>query len=105
MAFYKSPIDKEKDTIKKMIKLYCKKQHNSQQGLCQDCQSLLEYALKRLDMCKFGNKKPTCEKCPIHCYKPEMREKVKKVMRFAGPRMLFIHPIDAVRHMIKNIKS
>ena len=57
------------------------------------------YAYKRLDMCRFGNNKPNCKRCPIHCYKPEMREKIRQVMRYSGPRMIFHHPIAALRHL------
>ncbi|AGL00484.1 nitrous oxide-stimulated promoter family protein [Desulfoscipio gibsoniae] len=101
----KQVIEAEKDTICKMIKLYCRKKHGARQDLCHDCRELLVYASKRLDNCRFGNDKPTCEKCPLHCYKPEMRGKIKKVMRFSGPRMLYIHPLDAIRHMLKNRSS
>lgn len=102
MTLRKKNIEQEKSTIEKMIKIYCRQQHASKQGLCQDCSGLLEYARKRLDLCKYGDNKPTCEKCPIHCYKPEMREKVKKIMRYSGPRMIFFHPVEALRHMLKN---
>lgn len=98
----RSSIGTEKDTIKKMVGLYCHKKHGARKGICRDCQDLLDYAYKRLDNCCFGNDKPTCEKCPVHCYKPDMRGRVKEVMRFSGPRMLFVHPLDAVRHMLKN---
>jgi hypothetical protein len=29
-----------------------------------------------------------------------MREKIKEVMRFSGPRMLLYHPLDAFRHLL-----
>ncbi|MEG0375126.1 MAG: nitrous oxide-stimulated promoter family protein, partial [Raoultibacter sp.] len=35
-----------------------------------------------------------------HCYKPEEREKIRAVMRHAGPRMMTKHPIAAIRHLI-----
>ncbi|SFR06331.1 Nitrous oxide-stimulated promoter [Desulfoscipio geothermicus DSM 3669] len=101
----KNSIEIEKDTVKKMIHLYCKSKHGFKKQLCQDCQALLEYATERLEACKFGNAKPTCEKCTIHCYRPDMRDKVKKVMRFSGLRMIFVHPLKAARHMLKNIRS
>jgi len=50
-----------------------------------------------MSRCPFGPDKPTCAKCPIHCYKPQVRERVREVMRFAGPRMLLRHPVLAVR--------
>ena len=53
-------IEKEKQTINLMINLYCKKKHKYKNGLCEDCNELLEYAHKRLDFCKFGNEKSFC---------------------------------------------
>lgn len=45
--------------------------------------------------------KTFCSNCRVHCYKPEMREKIRAVMRFSGPRMLFVHPVAAIRHVIE----
>ncbi|MDD2422209.1 MAG: nitrous oxide-stimulated promoter family protein [Heliobacteriaceae bacterium] len=100
MTFSKRPIDWEKNTINKMIKIYCRGRHQRKTVLCNDCRVLLDYASKRLDLCKFGDDKPTCEKCPVHCYRPDLRDKVKEVMRYAGPRMMIYHPLDAIRHII-----
>lgn len=33
------------------------------------------------------------------------REKIRKVMRFSGPRMIFSHPVAAVRHVIETKKE
>lgn len=102
MNLSKSAIDREKDTLRKMIKLYCRKQRHHGDTPCKDCVALLNYACRRLDLCKFGAAKPTCENCPLHCYKPDQRERIKRIMRYAGPRMIIYHPLDAVRHFIKN---
>lgn len=72
---------------------------HSGQGLCGDCRELLEYSLARLEHCKFGNAKTKCHKCPVHCYRPDMREKIRTVMRFSGPRMLLYHPLEALRYL------
>ncbi len=92
-------IEREKSTVKIMIALYCKKKEGNK-TLCHECKSLTDYALARLNNCKFGNSKPTCKKCQIHCYKPEMRAKIKQVMSFSGPLMIFFHPIMALRHLL-----
>lgn len=85
-----------------MIKLYCKKKHGDSNGeLCNECRELEEYAHKRLTYCKFGNEKSSCKKCPIHCYKKDMREKVKEVMKFSGPRILIYNPKEYIRHIFK----
>ena len=67
--------------------------------LCPSCQSLLAYAHARLERCKFGNAKPSCTRCPVHCYKPAMRQQIRQVMRYSGPRMLLHYPVLAIRHL------
>lgn len=99
-----SKIEDEKRTVEMMIHIYCQKKHKQKEGLCDQCTELLTYAHKRLDHCKFGENKGTCGKCPIHCYKPDMREQIKAVMKFSGPRMVYIHPVLAFKHMIDGMK-
>lgn len=94
----KSRIDREKEVVGRMIELYCKKRLGMAE-ISEEYKTLQMYAHKRLDMCKFGNDKPACKRCPIHCYKPEMREKIRVIMRWAGPRMLIYDPIAAIRHL------
>ena len=92
--------DRERQTIQAMIRLSCRDLHSPEEDLCPDCASLQEYALARLEHCTFGADKPKCSACPIHCYKPEMREAICAVMRYAGPRMLVRHPVLALGHTI-----
>jgi hypothetical protein len=91
-------IRSEMDIVSKMIRIYCNKKHK-QKTLCTECQGLQQYAVKRLGLCRFSESKPACAKCPIHCYKPDFRIKIKEVMRFSGPRMLLYHPIESLRHI------
>ena len=93
-------IESEKKTVGMMVRLYCRRYEGNKE-LCKNCSDLLSYAEARLDRCKFGNEKLTCKKCPIHCYKPDMREKMRTVMRWAGPRMMIYHPIEAIKHLIR----
>ncbi|OEE72724.1 nitrous oxide-stimulated promoter family protein [Vibrio genomosp. F6] len=86
-------------TVKAMVEIYCRKHHGGEL-LCSECADLLRYAEVRLDRCPYGQAKPTCNKCPIHCYKPEPKEQMRLVMRYAGPCMLLPHPILAIRHLI-----
>ena len=89
-----------------MIELYCRGNHGAgseggtKSELCEECSALWEYAKKKLDLCPHGNEKPTCLKCPIHCYEQEKLERIRGVMRYAGPRMLLSHPIMAIRHIL-----
>ena len=96
--------EKEKRMIKEMISLYCCKKHHSRH-LCTECNELLNYANMRIDKCPFMGTKTFCSKCKVHCYKPDMQKKIKEVMRFSGPRMLFYHPVLALRHFIESRKE
>ncbi len=87
-----------------MIALYCRSKHDSGRELCKGCQSLEQYALLRLECCPFGEGKPSCASCTIHCYQKSMRAKIKEVMRFAAPRMLFLHPLATIRHLYQERK-
>lgn len=95
--------EREQYVVSQMIELYCKKQHKSKNGtLCKDCQELKNYAWQRSEKCPFMETKTFCSNCKVHCYKPAMREKIREVMRFSGPRMLFYHPVLAIRHLIES---
>jgi len=100
-----SRIDREKKTIQTMIRMHCHDMHDTEDAFCNDCQDLLEYAGKRLDKCTYQQQKPTCDKCPVHCYAPDMREKIRSVMRYSGPRMVYLHPVQAIRHLVDGRKK
>lgn len=97
--------EREKETVSKMIKIYCRKKHGTKKGLCPECAKLEEYAKLRSDKCPFMETKTFCSNCKVHCYKPEMREKIREVMRFSGPRMLLVDPVMAIRHVIESKKE
>lgn len=96
----KSRLIRETKTVLVMIRMYCSYHHNSESGVCDDCRELAEYAEKRIEKCPYGYYKPTCANCTTHCYKPDMRSKIRMIMRFSGPRMLFRHPCLAIMHLL-----
>jgi hypothetical protein len=96
--------------MERMVAIYCRDHHrpdgsaNSETrstgtGICPDCVEFLAYAEKRLAKCPYGSRKPTCAKCPIHCYRHAQRERAREIMRYAGPRMLTRHPWLALMHV------
>jgi hypothetical protein len=93
-------LQRERKTIRAMIGLYCRRHHHPAAALCTECQQLTDYALQRIERCPFKENKPTCANCTVHCYKPAMRQQVRQVMRYAGPRMLLYHPFLAVMHFV-----
>jgi hypothetical protein len=90
---------REKKTIEAMVRLYCEKKHGTKGALCAECDDFLDYAFLRLDKCPFQEKKSTCGKCTVHCYRPDMKEEAKTIMRFSGPRMILHHPSLALHHV------
>jgi hypothetical protein len=103
MFHIKTRREREAIIVQTMINMYCQANHGSKGTLCRECESLSAYAEKRLLSCMFGEIKPVCKECPVHCYSPQMRQQMKLVMRWAGPRMIFRRPIFAITHMIDNL--
>ncbi|USB32999.1 nitrous oxide-stimulated promoter family protein [Paenibacillus sp. YPG26] len=105
-------INREKLTVSFMIGRYCSghhdrasRVHSCDNGsrtlkLCRECYTLHRYAMKRLNLCQFGEEKSTCVECKVHCYKPGQRLQIKEVMRYSGPRMLLRHPVLTMRHLL-----
>ena len=97
--------EKEKQLIPVMIEKYCHGKHKTKGGeVCEECRALTEYALFRLEKCPSKGNKKFCSFCKIHCYKPDMRAKIKDVMKWSGPRMLFSHPVFAISHVVQMIR-
>lgn len=130
--------EREKETVSKMIEIYCRKNHRTQAGsdareaavtpansgmpagievkagikvqagrrrFCSECATLDEYTRMRSDKCPFMESKTFCSNCKVHCYRDDMREKIREVMRFSGPRMILYHPVMAVRHVVETKKE
>jgi len=93
-------IHRELKTVRVMIGLYCRDGHGGGPDLCDKCRALWEYAQLRVERCPFRADKPTCADCTVHCFNPGMREEMKAVMRYAGPRMAWRHPVLSLFHLL-----
>jgi len=87
-----------------MICDYCAGHHTPADDLCPEGGALAAYAEERLARCPFAEDKPTCTLCPVHCYEPQMRERIRQVMRYAGPRMLLRHPWLTICHLLDGLR-
>jgi hypothetical protein len=96
---------RERKTVEAMIRIACEGRHEPSGELCDACSDLVDYALRRLEKCPYQAAKPTCAKCPIHCYRPSMREEIRSVMSYAGPRMIVRHPILALGHVVDGLRK
>lgn len=96
----------ELKVLAQMFNLYCKK-HHQQAGdeLCADCSEVYSYAEARSKACRFRENKVFCLNCSTHCYKESMRERIRVIMRYSGPRMLFHHPLVLLQHMLESSKE
>ena len=103
----------EADVMSMMIGIYCRGHHHanrsaaseSEPSLCPDCRRLLTSARSRITACPRMDVKSFCSACPVHCYSREMREKIREVMRWSGPRMLLHHPLMTLHHMWIDYRS
>ena len=96
-------IEREKQTVRKMIELYCR-HRLKQDSMPEECQHLAEFACRRLDHCKYGENNTACKDCPTHCYAPKERELIREIMRWVGPRMILYSPKDAIIHIWEKVK-
>ena len=95
----------EHETLVSMTAIYCEDHHGQQAaGLCNSCAQLMSYSEERLAKCPYGQAKPTCARCPVHCYKKEPREQMRQVMRYAGPRMPWRHPLKSLTHVFDKLR-
>lgn len=100
--------EREKAMLKCMISVYCRGNHKEEdkcKGVCEECQKLQEYAFARTERCPFMETKTFCSACKVHCYSPEMQDRVREVMKYSGPRMLLYHPGMVVRHMLVTLQN
>ena len=109
----------EAEMVSQMIALWCRAHHDAAPDdlantvrlgrhdirLCPSCAELRDYAIARIKRCPHMDTKTFCSACPTHCYKPQMRERIREVMRWSGPRMLRYRPIPAIKHAIVTIQA
>jgi len=100
-----SYIQRELITLQSLIRIYCQGKHNSEGVLCPDCLALYKYASERMQRCLFLPEKPVCARCPVHCYQPQWRERMREVMRYSGPRLIFSDPAAVFRHLLCSLKK
>ena len=101
--------EKEKESILCMIEIYCKHNHKEyhknynktfgSKNICRECEEIYHYACERTDRCRFIETKTFCSACKTHCYETTYRERIREIMRYGGPRLLFDSPMMVLRHM------
>lgn len=67
--------------------------------VCAECSAFLGYAFERRLRCPL-EEKPACKHCPVHCYKPGHRERVREIMRFSGRHLIRRGRLDLLWHYL-----
>lgn len=102
--------ERDRKTIEAIGAIYCKAHHGKETQkatstkLCPQCAEVVEYAMARTKRCP-NNHEGNCADCEIHCFNGSMREKVRKMMAYAAPRMLARHPFMTIRYLRKKTKQ
>lgn len=96
--------ESEAEILRSFIKIYCDGQEHQnkeikgftckgieatfaiEERLCQECQTLLQYSLERLQACPY-EEKPRCRKCPHPCYEKKAWKSLAKIMRYSGLKL------------------
>ncbi len=98
-------LDREKETVKKIIQLHYKQIESEAVNDFKEYKNLIDYAFERLDNCPYGDNKPICARCEVHCYKPEMRDKIRTIMKKSGYKMIIHHPVLLLQHILDQLKK
>ncbi len=93
--------EREKLTIRHMVAIYCRGQRHAAAGaICGRCAASMRYAHERIEKCPFGaGAKPACGLCRSNCFTPEMHASFRRIMGYAGPRMMLRHPVLTLAHV------
>jgi hypothetical protein len=108
-------IRKDVGVLAEFINIYCSdKHHDVEKGraaaggeagryaetvdfeYCRECRGLLLHALSRRLICPY-DPKPSCKKCPTHCYGPGYRDRIREVMRYSGMRLIGRGRFDLIK--------
>lgn len=90
---------KEMESMRLILDIY-EKGHPEER---EEIEAIRKYSMERIQKCPKMATKTYCSNCEIHCYRAEFREKVRKIMRYAGPRLLLKKPSFVIDHALKRI--
>ena len=93
--------EKDRYILEEFVGFYCRQKHHTLPGaLCPDCAGLLAYAERQLSRCR-QDPRPACKDCPVHCYAPAYRERIREVMRYSGMRLILRGRLDLLAHYLR----
>lgn len=96
-------IEKKREKERKAMELILSVYEKGHQEERDDIEKLRQYSMERINKCPKMATKTYCSNCEIHCYRQEYRDKIKKVMRYSGPRLFLKKPLWVVDHMVQGL--
>jgi Nitrous oxide-stimulated promoter len=107
------------NVLGKFVAVYCQRHHGDaereaftvkgidvsgtslgKRRVCPECRSLLRHAVAKRARCPL-EPKPACRVCPVHCYAPHMRERIRKVMAFSGRHLMLRGHLHLLFHFLE----
>ena len=92
---------RDRKILEAMGRIFCKAHHSGEKdpyGLCPSCRETVEATLVRTAVCPYGHE-GNCQDCDIHCQRGEAQERIREIMRYAAPRMVFRHPLMTAEYL------
>ena len=107
-----APLRRDLKTLARFIEMYCRCRHKDAEksavtlkthdvaalagrsvALCRPCGKLLAHAFVKRTTCPM-DPKPSCKRCPDHCYQPVYRRQIREVMKYSGRRLVLSGRLD-----------
>ena len=96
--------ERDRKTLEAIGRIYCSAHHDTspkdETGLCTSCRQVIDQTLQRATACPFDHE-GNCQDCSIHCQRGEAQQRIKEIMRYAAPRMTFLHPLMTAEYLLK----
>lgn len=101
-------IKRDLRTLQAIGSIYCAAHHvdapKNPHGMCAECAATIAFTHDRASNCPNGHT-GNCADCAIKCNRGEQQQRIKAIMKYAAPRMLFKHPLMTLEYALKKLRS
>ena len=99
---------KDRAILEAIGTIYCRAHHaecaQDAAGLCPECREVVETTLAKAQTCPYGHS-GNCQDCDTQCQRGTSKQRVKAMMRYAAPRMVYRHPLMTLSYVSKKFKK
>lgn len=91
-------------TLEAIGRIFCNAHHpdadRDEAGLCPACRNTIDATFARTATCP-NHQRSNCEDCAVKCQRGDAQARIKEIMRYSAPRMLFRHPLMTLEYLRK----